>query len=87
MLPFLACCAGIYLGLYFNILVLLPFSSLAAGAFLATSVAAGQGLAESAGSLIVPMILVQAGYMLGLTAREGYAHLRGRLKIGLSRRA
>jgi hypothetical protein len=86
MLPILACCAGIYLGLYFNILVLVPFSLLGAGAYIASSLAAGQGLAESAGSLIVPMILVQAGYMLGLTAREAYAHVLVRLKIGHSRR-
>ena len=86
MLPLLACCAGIYLGLYFNILVLLPFSLLGTGAYIASSLAAGHGLTESAGSLIVPMILVQAGYMLGLTAREAYAHLLVRLKIGQSRR-
>jgi hypothetical protein len=32
------------------------------------------------------MISVQAGYMLGLTARESYGQLRARLNIGLSKR-
>lgn len=86
MLALLACCAGIYLGLHFNILALLPFTLLGAGAFIASSLTSGQGLLESFGSLIIPMIAVQAGYMLGLTARESYAHLLVRLKIGQSRR-
>jgi hypothetical protein len=34
MLLLIACGAGIYLGLHFNILVLLPFSILGAGALL-----------------------------------------------------
>jgi hypothetical protein len=86
MLALLACCAGIYLGLHFNILALLPFTLLGAGAFIASSLTSGQGLLESFASLIIPMIAVQAGYMLGLTARESYAHLLVRLKIGQSRR-
>jgi hypothetical protein len=87
MLALLACCAGIYLGLHFNILALIPFSLLGAGAFIAFSLSADQSLLESAMRLIVPMIFVQAGYMLGLTLREAHAHLLARLKIGQSRRA
>ena len=84
MLPLLACAAGIYLGLYFNILVLLPFSILGAGAYIFSGWAAGQGLIDSAAILLFPMISVQAGYMLGLTAREAYGQLRARLNIGQS---
>lgn len=86
MLALLACCAGIYLGLHFNILALLPFALLGAGAFIASSPASDQSLLESTGSLILPMVAVQAGYMVGLTGREIYAHLLARLKISQSRR-
>ena len=86
MLPLLACAAGIYLGLHFNILVLLPFSVLGAGAYIFSPWAANQSLFDSAAVLLLPMISVQAGYMLGLTARESYGQLRVRLNIGQSKR-
>jgi hypothetical protein len=85
MLALLACAAGIYLGLYFNILVLLPFSILGAGAYVLSGWAAGQSFIDSAAILLFPMISIQAGYMLGLTAREAYGQLRARLNIGQSR--
>ena len=87
MLALFACCAGIYLGLHFNIIALLPFSLLGAGAFIATSLLAGQNPFEGAGiAIIIPMIAVQAGYMVGLTARDAYAQIRLRIKVGQSRR-
>jgi hypothetical protein len=86
MLPLIAFGAGIYLGLHFNILVLLPFSLLGAGAFIFSSWSSGQSLLESAGVLLVPLISVQAGFMLGLTSRETYGQLLARLNIGQSRR-
>jgi hypothetical protein len=86
MLPLVACAAGIYLGLHFNILAVLPFSILGAGAFIVSGWASGQSLLESASILLFPMILVQAGYMLGLTTRETYRQLLGRMNIGQSRR-
>jgi hypothetical protein len=86
MLTLLACAAGIYLGLHFNILVVLPFSILGAGAFIVSGWGAGQSLSDSASTLLFPMILVQAGYMLGLTARETYGQLLARMNIGQSRR-
>jgi hypothetical protein len=86
MLPLVACAAGIYLGLHFNILGVLPFSILGAGAFIVSGWASGQSLFESASILLFPMILVQAGYMLGLTAREAYRQLLVRMNIGQTRR-
>ena len=77
MLTLIACGAGIYLGLHFNILVLLPFSILGAGAFIFSSWSAGQSLFDSAGVLLVPLVSVQAGFMLGLTARGTYGLLQG----------
>jgi hypothetical protein len=86
MLPLLACCAGIYLGLHFNILVLLPFSVLGAGAMICSSWSSGQSFLDSANILLFPLIAIQAGYMLGLTARETYGQLLARLNIGHSKR-
>jgi hypothetical protein len=85
MLALLACGAGIFLGLHFNVLVLLPFSILGAGAYLFSSWAAGQGFLDSAAVLLFPMVAVQAGYMVGLTAREAYGQVRARLNTGQSR--
>ena len=86
MLPLLACSAGVYLGLHFNILVLVPFSVLGAGAYLFSSWASGQSPLDSAGVLFFPLISVQLGYMLGLTARGTYGQLLARLNINQSKR-
>jgi len=82
----LACGAGIYIGLYFNILALLPFTILGAGAFIASAWASGQSPLESAVALVLPLICCQAGYMLGLTARDIYSQVLARFNIGQSRR-
>jgi nitric oxide reductase large subunit len=86
MLPILACGAGIYVGLHFNILALLPLSCLGAGAYVTASLAAGQDLLDSAGLLLFPLLTVQAGYFLGLTIRPAYSNLRARLNIEHSER-
>jgi hypothetical protein len=87
LLLLIACGAGIYLGLHFNVLALLPFSILGAGAFIFSSWSSEQGLFDRAGVLLIPLLLVQAGFVLGLTARETYARLLTRLNISQSRRA
>jgi hypothetical protein len=86
MLLLLACGAGVYLGLHFNILVLVPFSVFGAGGCIFSSWASGQSLFDNAGILLFPLISVQAGYMLGLTVRETYGQLLARLNIGQSKR-
>jgi nitric oxide reductase large subunit len=87
MLPILACGAGIYVGLHFNILALLPLSLLGAGAYLVSAWANGQGLLDGLAVVALPIIAVQAGYFLGLTTRPAYLHLRSRLNIRHSERA
>ena len=79
ILPLLACGAGVYLGLYFNLLALLPFSVLGGGAYLLSAWSSGQSFVQSAWSLVLPIISLQAGYMIGLTARDAYRQVRGRL--------
>jgi hypothetical protein len=86
MLLIIACGAGIYLGLHFNILALLPFSILGAGALIFSSWSSEQSLFESAGVLLAALISIQAGFMLGLKARETYGQLLARLNIGQSKR-
>jgi hypothetical protein len=86
MLPILACGAGIYVGLHFNILALLPLSALGAGAYLVSAWANGQGLLDGLAIVALPIIAVQVGYFLGLTTRPAYLHLRSRLNIRHSER-
>jgi hypothetical protein len=85
MLPLLSCCAGVYLGLRYNILVLMPLSVMGAGAYISSSWSAGQSLSDSAVVLLFPMISIQAGYMVGLTARGAYGQLLERLNIRRSK--
>ena len=85
MLLLLACGVGIYLGLNFSVLVLLSLSFLGAGAF-GLSFWSGSGFSDGFRDVAVPLISVQAGYMLGLTARDTYGHLLTRLNIGQSKR-
>ena len=86
MLPILACGAGIYVGLHFNVLALLPLSVLGAGAYIVSAWANGQSLLDGAAIVLLPIIAVQVGYFLGLTTRPAYLHLRSRLNIRHSER-
>jgi hypothetical protein len=85
MLFFIACGAGIYLGLHFNILSLLPFSVLAAGTYVLSVWISGQSLFANA-DLLLAFVTIQGGYMLGLTAREPYEQVLARLNISPSKR-
>jgi nitric oxide reductase large subunit len=87
MLSLLACGAGIYAGLHFNVLAVLPLSVLGAGAYVVTSWSNGHGLLSSLAAMFLPIIAVQVGYFLGVTTRPVYAHLRARFNIRHSERA
>ena len=86
MLPILACGAGIYVGLHFNILALLPLSVLGAGAYIVSAWANGQSLLDALAVVALPIITVQVGYFVGLTSRPAYLHLRSRLSVRHSER-
>ena len=85
MLIFIACGAGIYLGLHFNILSLLAFSALAAGTYISSFWLSGQSFFGNA-DLLIAIVAIQGGYMLGLTAREPYEQVLAKLNISPSKR-
>lgn len=87
MMPLLAFCLGVYLGLHFNVLVLGPICVLGAGAYFTVSTASGHGLSASLLWVLLLLVTVQIGYFLGLTARAPAAMLRARLNLGPSRQA
>jgi nitric oxide reductase large subunit len=87
MLLLITCGVGIYVGLHFNVLALLPLSVLGAGAYVVTAWSNGQGLLSSMAAVILPIIAVQVGYFLGVTTRPAYSHLRSRINIRHSERA
>lgn len=78
----ISCGVGIYLGLHFNILAVLPASILGAGAFWLSE----PSLFDSGGVLLFSFITVQAGFFVGLMGRDAYQQLLVRLKIGSSGR-
>jgi hypothetical protein len=82
MLTILACLAGVLLGLTLNVLVLLPATL--AGALVYSFLQPGQGFGNVA--FLVPAVSLQAGYMIGLTARDMVAQLLARLNIAQSKR-
>lgn len=86
MLALLVFGFGIYTGLHFNVLALLPLSFLGAGAFIFSSWSSGYAVSESVVSLLLPILALQAGYMIGLTGRNAYSHLRTRVNIAQSKR-
>jgi hypothetical protein len=87
MLMVLACAFGIYVGLQFNILALLPLSLFGSGVYILTCWSSGVAPLHNMEQLVVPLVTLQLGYFIGLTAREVYRHLLIRLKAEQSRRA
>jgi hypothetical protein len=85
MLMLVACCLGTYVGLHFSILALLPLSFLGAGALVASSWSSGPDLSESLMVSILPAFTLQAGYMIGLSARGAYCHFLVRFNDTQSR--
>ena len=86
MLPLLACVAGIFLGLNFRVLILLPTSVVFAAIFIFHNMSLDLRFYAHIGDLLVPLILAQAGYMLGLVGRDTYAQIIARLQAPQSNR-
>ena len=86
MLPVATCAFGIYLGLNFNVLMLIPVTLAGLAVFETSASLAGQGFIEGVATALLYVFLCQAGYMLGLTAREPFSQLLIRLKFRQSKR-
>ena len=86
MLPLFVCIAGIFLGLYFNVLALLLVCLIGTTIFVLISLSFGLSIYFGFPDLLFPLILGQAGYMLGLTARDAYGHILARLHAAQSNR-
>ena len=86
MLPLLVCVAGIFLGLYFNVLVLLPLSLIGSAIFISVNLSWGLSFYADIGDLLVSLVSGHAGYMLGLCGRESYGHMLARFHAVQSNR-
>jgi hypothetical protein len=86
MLLLLACMTGIFLGLRFNVLVLVPISLIGTAVFCFLNLASGFSFYANFWDLLLPLIAGQAGYMLGLTGRDAYGYLLARFQAFQSNR-
>jgi hypothetical protein len=70
ILMIVALLAGIFLGLYFHFLVLIPLTLLAAITSSAMALMDGQTAMSALIAIIIPAVGLQGGYMIGLTSRD-----------------
>jgi hypothetical protein len=86
MLSLFVCVAGILVGLYFNVLVLLLICLAGSFTFIFVNLSSGFNSYLVLGHFLFPLVLGQAGYMLGLTARGAYGHILARFHAAPSNR-
>ncbi len=86
MLPVAACAFGIYLGVNLSVRVLIPITLAVLVTFGTSAYLQGKGIFGEATTALLCVFLCQAGYMLGLTAREPLSQLLVRLKFRQSKR-
>jgi Na+/citrate or Na+/malate symporter len=79
--------AGIFFGLYHQILVLVPTTLAAAIVCFAAALLEGQSVSSSLFAVVVPAVGLQGGYMIGLTGRDPLHQIISRLSGEQSRRA
>jgi hypothetical protein len=79
MVALLVCLAGIFLGLHFKVLILLPVSMIGSAAFIFADLSSGVSAYACMGDLLLVFISLQGGYMLGLTGRDAYGNILTRL--------
>jgi hypothetical protein len=79
VLLFVSCAAGIFFGLYYNFLVLIPLTLAAVIACSAAALVNGQTVSMSLLSVVLPAVSLQGGYMIGLTSRDLLGYIVSRL--------
>ena len=86
MLLLLVCISGIFLGLYFGVLILLPVCLIGSAIFIFVNLSSGLSFYASLGDLLILLFWGQASYMLGLTGRDAYGHILARFHAVQSNR-
>lgn len=86
VLLIVSCLAGIFLGLYYNFLVLIPLTLAAAITCSAAAVLHGQTISTALFAIVVPAVGLQGGYMIGLTSRDLLSQFASRLSGVQSKR-
>lgn len=86
VLLIVACLAGIFFGLYYNFLVLIPLTLAAAITCSAAAALHGQAISASLLAIIIPAVGLQGGYMIGLTSRDLLSQCVSRLNGVQSKR-
>jgi hypothetical protein len=81
-----ACLVGGFVGLYFNVLVLVPLIAALAFACCLGAVGHSDTISATLLSFIPAAIGLQGGYMIGLTARDLFGQFIARLKAAPSKR-
>jgi hypothetical protein len=80
VLLIIACLAGIYFGLYYNLLVLVPLTVAAVLTSSAVSAWHGQTISTALLALVIPAVGLQGGYMIGLTGRDLFGQFISRFR-------
>lgn len=75
-----ACSAGIYFGLYYSSLVLVPLTLTAMLTSGAVSAWQGQPMSGALLAILIPAVGIQGGYMIGLTGRDLLGQFISRLR-------
>ena len=86
VLLIVACLAGIFFGLYYNFLVLIPLTLATAVTCSAYAALHGQSFSFALFTIVVPAVGLQGGYMIGLTGRELFSQFIARLHVVHSKR-
>jgi hypothetical protein len=86
VLLIVASVAGIFFGLYYNFLVLIPLTLAAAAACSAAALLHAQPVSAALFAVVIPAIGLQGGYMIGLTSRDVLSQFLSRLNGAQSKR-
>jgi hypothetical protein len=77
---------GIFLGLYCNLLVLVPVTMGAALVFSVAALLHGETVSTALFAIVIPAIGLQGGYMIGLTSRDVLSQFLSRPNAAQSKR-
>ena len=68
------CLAGMFLGFNWNVLILVPATAGLLIVFGILALADGTNAHEAIAAILMPMVALQAGYMLGTAGRDVLGH-------------